>query len=99
MMELFRPKPMTTLQVVGVQNLVGRKHEWVRVFGYKEGDPNKKLYEVALNSKDAVDLIEDANATKTFPMIEVPSNTIVTILNTSDIEVIHMGDPDSRRIS
>jgi hypothetical protein len=88
---LHLPEPMTTLQVVAVQNLVGRKHEWVRTFGYKESDPSKKLVEVALNSIDAVDLIEAGNRDKQFPQIEVPSKCIVGILNTADIDVIHIG--------
>lgn len=85
------PPDMTTLQVVAVQNLVGRLHAYVRVFGFKEHDPNHKIMEVALNADDAVELIEIANRDKNWPVIEVPTRTLIGILNTDGIDVIHIG--------
>jgi hypothetical protein len=92
MLDILFPEAMTTLQVIAVQNLVGRKHDYVRVFGFKENDPEHKAVEVALNASDAVDLIEHANREKSFPLIEVPSRCIISILTTYGIDVIHIGE-------
>ena len=86
------PVPMTTLQVVAVQNLTGRAHEHVRVFGHVPEDPERTIVEVPLYSHDAVEIIEIAAREKAFPEIEVPSRSIVRILTTDGIDVIHMGN-------
>lgn len=87
------PEQFSTLQVVAVQNLTGRKHDHVRVFGYNIHDQSeeKLIVEVALNAQDAVDLIAAADRERRFPEIEVPTRSIVLILSTAAIDVIHIG--------
>jgi len=91
MFNLTPPEPFATLQVVAVQNLVGRKHDYVRIFGFKEHDPLRKVVEVAVYANDAVDIIETAHREKQFPLIEVPERAIINILTTAGIDVIHIG--------
>lgn len=92
MTEIKIPEEFTTLQVVAVQNLQGRKHAHVRVFGYPTGDPERTLVEVALNPDDAVDLISEADTNKAFPEIEIASRAVVKILTTMGLDVIHIGE-------
>jgi len=95
------PPQFTTLQVVAVQNLNGRKHDYVRVFGHDVNDmgDTKLVVEVALSPKDAMELIEVAARERKFPEIEVPERSIVKILNTDNIELLHIGQvgEDPRR--
>lgn len=86
---------MTTLQVVAVQNLAGRGHAHVRVFGYRPGDLNRRIMEVATNVADATDLITYAADHKAFPEIEVPDNAWIPCLNTGDMEMIHLKEPNA----
>ena len=91
-MNVTIPQPMTTLQVVAVQNLTGRQHSHVRVFGYRVEDPMRLLLEVALFPDDAVDLISAADVEKKFPEIEIETRYIMKILTTAGIDVIHIGE-------
>ncbi len=92
MTDITLPQPMTTLQVVAVQNLTGRMHDHVRVFGYRVTDPERLLLEVALFPDDAVDLIASADVEKKFPEIEIETRYLMKILTTAGIDVIHIGE-------
>jgi hypothetical protein len=92
MSNILFPEMRATIQVVAVQNLTGRKHPHVRVFGYRTGDVEKTIIEVALQPEDAVDLIAAADKEKSFPEIDVPANAVVRILTTAGIDVIHIGE-------
>lgn len=91
-MDLVIPESYTTLQVVAVQNLKGRQHAHVRVFGYRTGDANRVIVEVAVDPDEAVDLIAAADREKKFPEIEVPSRYIIYIITTGGIDMIHIGE-------
>lgn len=90
-----KPVTFATLQVVGVQHLPGRKHDHVRVFGHYPLDPNQVIREVALSPHDAVELIEYAGQHKQFPEIEVPENTVCSILNSDKIDILRLGPVDT----
>lgn len=81
---------MTTIQLLAIQNPPGRKHEHVRVFGYRVGDMKRRVVEVAVSVADATDLIAMLHAEKALPEIEVDDRAWVTCLNTGDIEMIHL---------
>jgi hypothetical protein len=86
---VITPTP-TELQVIAVQNPAGRRHEHVRVFGYKVDDLAHRVREVAVSTADAADLIAIVAAEKAFPIIEVEDRYVVICLNTGDIEMIHL---------
>jgi hypothetical protein len=92
MTDIFIPQPMSTLQVVAVQNLTGRQHPHVRVFGYRPEDPQRVILEVALYPDDAVDLIAAADTNKKFPEIEIETRYVMKILSTAGLDVIHIGE-------
>jgi hypothetical protein len=81
---------VSEIQIIAIQNPAGRKHEHVRVFGYRLTDTLRRVVEVAVTMADAADLIADAVALKEFPTIEVDDKHVVGCLNTGDIEMIHM---------
>jgi hypothetical protein len=83
---------VTEIQIIAIQSPAGRKHEHVRVFGYRVTDTLRRVVEVAVSVADAADLIADTNALKAFPSIEVEDKHVVGCLNTGDIEMIHLMD-------
>ena len=85
------PEALVTLQIVAVQNLQGRMHQYVRVFGYRPADPARVIVEVALEPEDAFDLIEAADRDKQYPEIEINDRAIVKILTTAGLDLIHIG--------
>lgn len=91
-MDIIIPEQLVTLKVVAVQNLQGRKHEHVRVFGYRPSDAHRVIVEVACSPTDAVDLIAYADTCKEFPEIEVNDRAIVKILTTAGLDLIHIGE-------
>ena len=91
-LDIAFPVPFTTIQVVGIQHLAGRGHHYVRCFGYRTADPNRQIVEVALDPNDAVEIIELADKKKQFPEIEIPSRSIISILNTDGLNLIHIGE-------
>ena len=91
MTDITIPEPVSTLQVIAVQNLTGRRHPHVRVFGYRPEDPQRVILEVALSPDDAVDLIAEASTNNEFPEIEIETRYVMKILNTDGIDVLHFG--------
>jgi len=91
-MDITLPPIMATLQVVAVQNLQGRVHPHVRVFGYRPGDAERVIVEVALSPDDAFDLIESAQRDKAFPEIEIIERAVVKVLTTAGLRVVHFDD-------
>jgi hypothetical protein len=81
---------MTEVQIIAVQNPAGRKHEHVRVFGYRVSDLLRRVVEVAVTTADAAEIIADTHREREFPTIEVDDRYIVGCLNTGDIEMIHL---------
>lgn len=78
------------LQVTGVQYMPGRVHKHVRVFGYRAYDPDRKVMEVAVDPKDATEIMEYAQINQAFPEVEVPSRALAVVLNVGDMKVVRM---------
>lgn len=88
------PPSIVTFQVIAVQNLAGRKHDYVRVFGFDVNDTEKRIREVALSPADAVEIIKEMDRNKQRPEIEILSSAIVYVLSTGDMQMIHLGEND-----
>jgi hypothetical protein len=81
---------MTEITIIAVQELAGRKQEYVRAFGYRTADAAQRPVEVALSAVDGHAMFLAANLDKRFPEIEVPDNTWAFVLNTGDVKVVRM---------
>jgi hypothetical protein len=81
--------PPVTIHLFAVQHLGGRGHDHVRAFGTREGDPFYKTVEVALQERDAIELISLGKKLKEFPTIEVPSFTVILPIHTEGVKLFH----------
>ena len=79
-----------------VQHPAGRKHEHVRLFGYRSLDPAHKVVEVVISVADAVDLISLASTEHEFPEVEVDDRAWVYCLNSGDVKVVHLKDEEPK---
>lgn len=79
-----------TIQILGVQHPAGRGHEHVRVFGYRTIDPDQLPVEIAVDVKEATELISEAAKTHEFPEVEVEDNQWIYCLNSGGLQIVHL---------
>ena len=77
---------MTTLIVVGVQRIAGRKNEAVRLFCLREEDQKSRLVEVSVKLNDADDVTRAKRGGEPVT-VEVPDHAWSYVLSTKGVDV------------
>jgi len=83
-------EPHVEIQVTGVQHLVGRGHEHVKVFGFRTDDVKQWPLEIHLTPKEAAGIIEAASQDRRFPLLEVPKSSYALVLNAGPLKLVTM---------
>lgn len=85
---------MTTIQILSIEAPAGRKHEYIRVFGYRVTDLLKRIVEVAVSVNDAAAIVRESSALKEFYEIEVPDNAWCYCANMGNIPVLQFKEKE-----
>ncbi len=83
-------EPHVEVQVTGVQHLVGRGTEHVKVFGYRTDDARMWPIEFHLTPKDAAAIIEAAARDRKFPLLDIPKSSYAIVANAGAVKLVTM---------